>query len=219
MRFTKRFTGLKEWTIQELCTGRNMKAPGKNMAITDIQWREPDCYIGWAPARLDKAGNMTAIPESTVPSIIIMPNQQYAKYMEEKRFDRYNNIHRSKEMGQRLGITFLFSVYEPGVRLPGFADNVGEKGENLDITKLLEGTEQGFFTLFNWMDDCIEKLLGQKIIRDTDLGVDEETVTYSLYTDQNYVTDRRPMYYGFINVVFICHADEEPNSQIDDLLR
>lgn len=219
MRFTERFRGLKAWAIQELCEGRNMKAPGAKMDITDIQWHEPSCYIGWAPARTDAAGNLTEIPAATVPGIIIMPNQQYAKYMEEKRFDRYNNIHRSKEMGQRLGITMLFSVYEPGVRLPGFAESAGEKGQNLDMSLLLEGTEQGFFTLFNWMDDCMYKLLGQKIIRKTDLAVDEETVTYSLYTDQNYVTDRRPLYYGFVNVVFICYANEEPDSKIDELLR
>ena len=110
MRFTERFRNLKAWTISELCEGRRMKAPGENMDITDIQWRDPSCYIGWAPARMDRAGNLREIPAATVPGIIIMPNQQYAKYMEEKRFDRYNNIHRTKELGQRLGITFLFSV-------------------------------------------------------------------------------------------------------------
>lgn len=219
MRFTERFRGLKSWVTKELCEGRMMKAPGEKMDITDIQWREPACFIGWAPTRTDAAGNLTEIPAATVPGIIIMPNQQYAKYMEEKRFDRYNNIHRSKEMGQRLGITILFSVYEPGIRLPGFAESAGEQGQNLDVTKILEGTEEGFFTLFNWMDDCMYKLLGQKMIRKTDLFVDEETVTYSLYTDQNYVTDRRPLYYGFVNVVFGCYANEEPNSPIDELLR
>ena len=219
MRFTERFRGLKEWAIEELCEGRRMKSPGEKMNITDIQWHEPTAYLGWAPARVDRAGNPTEIPASTIPGIIIMPNQQYAKYMEEKRFDRYNNIHRTKEMGQKLGITFLFSVYEPGVRLPGFKESAGKKGENLDMSLMLEGTEQGFMTLFNWMDDCIFKLLGQKMIPKTDLAVDEETVTYSLYTDQNYITDRRPLYYGFVNCVFYCYANEEPCEAIDKLLR
>lgn len=218
MRFTERFRGLKQWTIKELCEGRSLKAPGKNMDIADIQRREPSCYIGWAPAKTDRAGNVTEIPAATVPGIIIMPNQEYAKYMEEKRFDRYNNVHRTKEMGQRLGITMLFSVYEPGIRLPGFAESAGDQGENIDMTKFLEGTEEGFFTLFNWMDDCMFGLLGAKIIPGTDLFVDEETVTYSLYTDQNYVTDRRPLYYGFVNVVFGCYANEEPNPAIEQLL-
>lgn len=218
MRFTERFRGLKAWTIEELCEGRSMKAPGENMKITDIQWCEPNCYIAWAPAKMDNAGNLKEIPASTIPGIIMMPNQQYAAYMEEKRFDRYNNIHRAKQMGQRLGITFLFSVYEPGVRLPGFVESAGAQGKGLDTTLLLEGTEQGFFTLMNWMDDCMSALLGVKMIPHTDLFVDEESVTYSLYTDQNYVTDRRPLYYGFVNVVFGCYVNQDYNPKIEELL-
>ena len=70
----------------------------------------------------------------------------------------------------------------------------------------------------NWMDDCMEKLLGQKMIPHTDLFAQEETVTYSLYTDQQYVTDRRPIYYGFVTVVFSCHAEEPYNPEIERLL-
>ena len=70
----------------------------------------------------------------------------------------------------------------------------------------------------NWMDDCMYKLLGTKMIPKTDLFVDEETVTYSLYTDQNYVVDRRPLYYGFVNAVFNCYANEAPNPEIEELL-
>ena len=218
MRFTERWRGLKEWTYNELCKGREMKAPGPNMDVSKITRQEPACYIGWAPARMDKAGNLKEIPASTVPGIIMMPNQAYGKYMEEKRFDRYNNIHRTKEMGQQMSVTMLFSVYEPGTRLPGFSDSAGEQGSGIDTSLLLEGTEEGFMTLMNWMDDAMYKLLGAKIIPNTDLFVDEESVTYSLYVDQNYVVDRRPLYYGFVNVVFGCYANEEPNRLIDQLL-
>lgn len=218
MRFSERLTGLKNWTYKELCKGRMMKAPAENMDIGTINRQEPPVYLAWAPARVDKAGNLKEIPLSTVPGILIMPNQTYAKYMEEKRFDRYNNVHRPQEMGQHLAVSILFSVYEPGVRLPGFVDSVGEKGAGLDTSLILEGTEQGLFTLMNWMDDCMEKLLGQKMIPKTDLFVQEDTVTYSLYTDQSYVVDRRPIYYGFVNVVFGCHANEGYNPDIEKLL-
>lgn len=218
MRFSERLTGLKNWTYKELCKGRVMKAPAENMDIGTINRQEPTVYLAWAPARMDKAGNLKEIPLSTVPGILIMPNQTYAKYMEEKRFDRYNNVHRPQEMGQHLAVSILFSVYEPGVRLPGFVDSVGEKGVGLDTSLILEGTEQGLFTLMNWMDDCMEKLLGQKMIPKTDLFVQEDTVTYSLYTDQSYVVDRRPVYYGFVNVVFGCHVNEGYNPDIEKLL-
>ena len=218
MRFSERLTGLKKWTYKELCKGRMMKAPAENMDIGTINRQEPPVYLAWAPARVDKAGNLKEIPLSTVPGILIMPNQTYAKYMEEKRFDRYNNIHRPQDMGQHLSATILFSVYEPGVRLPGFIDSMDEKGQGLDMSLILEGTEQGFMTLMNWMDDCMQKLLGDKVIPHTDLFVQEETVTYSLYTDQSYVVDRRPNYYGFVNVVFGCHAGEAYNPEIERLL-
>ena len=32
-------------------------------------------------------------------------------------------------------------------------------------------------------------------------------MTYSLYTDQAYVVDRRPLYYGFVNAEFKGYAD------------
>lgn len=218
MRFTERLTALKKWVTDELCTGRIMKVPGKNMNIADIKHDEPRCYLAWAPARIDQTGQMREDPVSVVPGILIMPNQTYAKYMEEKRFDRYNNIHRPQEMGQHLSVSMLFSVYEPGIRLPGFIDSVGESGQGLDLTLIEEGTEQGLFTLINWMDDCIQKLLGQKMIPKSDLFVEEAAMTHGLYTDQSYVVDRRPMYYGFVNASFGCYADEGTNKSIDEYL-
>lgn len=218
MRFSERLRGLKEWVYSELCKGKQMKAPAANMDIGTIQRQEPPCYLGWAPARVDATGQLQEIPMSTVPGIVIMPNQTYAKYMEEKRFDRYNNVHRPQEMGQHLAVSILFSVYEPGVRLPGFIESVGENGNGLDMSLIMEGTEQGLFTLMNWMDDCMEALLGQKMIPKTDLFVQEDSVTYSLYTDQSYVVDRRPIYYGFVNVVFGCYAEEPYNPEIEKYL-
>lgn len=218
MRFTERLTGLKNWVTKELCEGREMKAPAPNMNIGEIVTQEPRCYLAWAPARIDQTGKMREDPASVVPGILIMPNQAHAKYMEEQRFDRYNNVHRPSMMGQHLSVSILFSVYEPGIRLPGFVESVGDNGQGLDMSLIEEGTEQGLFTLMNWMDDCMEKLLAQKIIPKTDLWVEETTMTYSLYTDQSYVVDRRPVYYGFVNVSFGCYADEGPNPDIDQFL-
>lgn len=219
MRFSERLTGLKNWVTKELCEGRTMKAPAANMNIGEIVTQEPVCYLSWAPTRMDSTGKLREDPISIVPSILIMPNQAYAKYMEEQRFDRYNNIHRPSEMGQHLAVSLLFSVYEPGIRLPGFIDSVGETGKGLNMQLIMEGTEQGFMTLIGWMDDCMQRLLGQKFIPKTDLWVEETTMTYSLYTDQNYVVDRRPIYYGFVNVSFGCYADEGANPAIDKYLQ
>lgn len=218
MRTVERLLGLKRWVIANLCTGREMKAPAPNNNIGEIVRQEPRCYLGYAPARADSTGRLQEDPASVCPGIIIMPNHAYAKYMEEKRFDRYNNVHRPSLMGSHLSVSILFSVYEPGVRLPGFIDSVGEGGQGLDMSLMMEGTEEGLFTLLDWMDDCKEGLLRDKMIPGTDLSVEEESMTYSLYTDQSYVVDRRPIYYGFVNVSFNGYADQGANPSTNQFL-
>lgn len=210
--------GLKQWAYEELCEGRIMKAPSPTFDLTEIKRQEPTCYLGWAPLKVDKMGNLQEIPLSTVPGILIMPNQSYGQYIEGKRFDRYDNVQRSSSMGQEVAITMLFSVYEPGMRLPGFVDSAGDMGQGIDTTLIVEGTEQGLLTLTSWMDDCLQKLLGQKEIRHTDMALQESSLTYSLYTEGGYVSDKRPIYYGYINMSFYTYANEEYNPDIQDLL-
>ncbi len=217
MRTTERLRGLKKWTYENFCKGREMKAPPPNLDLTKIVRKEPGCYIGWAPSRLSK-GEFVTEAGTVCPGILIMPNQAYVKYTEEKRFDRYNNIHRPQEMGQHLSVSILFSVYEPGTRLPGFIDSAGENGEGMDMSLILEGTEQGLMTLMNWMDDFKIKLLEQKHIPKTDLYVVGESITYSMYTDQNYVVDKRPIFYGFVNADFLCYVEEGQNPDFEKYL-
>lgn len=218
MRTRKRLTELKRWIESELCEGREMKAPPPDMDITKIVRQEPQCFLAWQPTRPDATGQLRVDPINVCPGILVMPRVSNAKYVEEKRFDRYNNVHRPQELGQTLSVDMLFSVYEPGVRLPGFIDSA-ESEDGLDMSLLMEGTEQGLFTLTDWMDDCIEKLLGQKFIPKTDLFVSEATIAYSLYTDQSFVVDKRPLYYGFVAVTFNCYAEEGTNNSLDQYLK
>lgn len=217
MRTSERLRKLKAWVEAELCDGRIMKAPAKDMDIAQIVRQEPRCFLAWQPSRPDVTGNLRIDPLSVCPGIVIMPKAGYVKYVEEKRFDRYNKVFRPQEMGQMLAVDILFSVYEPGIRLPGFIDGVNS-GKGLDLSLLQEGTEQGLFTLTNWMDDCKDALLTQKQIPGTDLLVDEESMTYSLYSDQSYVVDKRPLYYGFISLNFYGHAEEKVNGSIQRCL-
>ena len=218
MRTVERLLGLKRWAEVNLCTGRVMKAPAPNNNIGEIVRQEPRCYLGYAPQREDSTGVFREDPASVCPGIIIMPNHAYAKYMEEKRFDRYNNVHRPSMLGSHLAVSILFSVYEPGTRLSGFIDSMDEHGQGLDMSLIMEGTEQGLFTLLDWMDDCKEGLLRDKMIPGTDLTVEEETMTYSMYTDQSYVVDRRPIFYGFVNVTFNGYADQGANPSTNQYL-
>ena len=218
MRTVERLKGLKAWIEKNLCDGRMMKAPPPDGSITDRRQQKPQCYLAWAPSRKDATGFYTDDSISVAPGIIVMPRPAYAEYMEEKRFDRYNNIHRPQELGQHFAVSILFSVYEPGVRLPGFIESAENTGKGIDMSLIMEGTEQGLFTLYDWLDDCKQGLIRDKQIPGTDLMVEEDTITYSLYQDQNYVVDRRPIYYGFVNVSFMCNANVSVNKDINELL-
>lgn len=218
MRTSERLRKLKKWVEAELCAGRQMKAPAPDMDITKIVRQEPRCYLAWQPTRPDQTGNLNIDPINVCPGILIMPKAAHAKYVEEKRFDRYNNVHRPQELGQGLSVDILFSVYEPGVRLPGFIDSA-ESENGLDMSLFMEGTEQGLFTLTDWMDDCIEKMLGSKFIPQTDLFVNQASMLYSLYTDQSFVVDKRPLYYGFVTVDFSCYAEEGVNNSLENFLK
>lgn len=217
MRTTARLDKLQEWTYQNVCKGRLMKTPANGMNVTQIVKAEPKCYVGYFPMRADETSWAEEDPANTAPSILILPVQSYVKYMEEKRFDRYNHVSRPDELGQGLNVQVLFTVYEDGVREPGFIQKAERTGE-IDLTLIREGTREGLYTLLNWMDDFKEKLLGARFIPGTDLFLDEANMTYGLYSDQKYINDKRPLYYGFVNVAFQCYAVEALNEDIERLL-
>lgn len=218
MRTTERLTKLKGWVYDKLCAGRSMKAPAEDMDITKFVYREPSVFLAYAPLRADETGFVDSTPYGTVPSITIMPGTGYAKNQEEKRFDRYNHIFRTQQMGQQLPVTLVFAVYEDGVRMPGFIDKF-EETEEIDMQLVREGTEEGLFRLLNWMDDFIEEALGAKTIPGTDLSLVESSMFYGMRSDQKYIADNRPLYFGLVEAVFQCHANEKPNPSIDNLLR
>ena len=214
MRTWERLRKTKDFFTEELCKGREFKAPvpatGRNAqygpSVTDFTMAEPRVFLAWQPARPDEPGKLDARdPISIAPSITIMPTAAYVRYTMEHRFDRYNKIHRPQDMGQSLALQILFTIYEPGIRLPGFAESM-EAGY-ADMSLFQDGTEPGLQTLVEWMDDAMELILRERTVPGTDLVLEDDNFMYSLYTDQAYIQDRRPLYQGFLNVEFKCYAD------------
>lgn len=221
MRTRQRLLALKKWTYETVCKGRVMKTPGRdkegNEDITVIARQEPVVYLGWQPTRPDITGDLQIDPTNVCPGILIAPSLSNVHYVEERRFDRYSNVHRPQELGQWLNVSVLFSVYEPGIRLPGFVESASSRS-GLDISTFKDGTEEGLFTLMDWIDDFHESLLAVKSIPGSDLYVDETSITYSPYTESGFIVDKRPIYYGFVNVKFQCYSNEKNNSKINELL-
>jgi len=217
VRTEERLKKLRDWTYETVCKGRIMKAPAPNMDISKIVRQEPRAYIGYAPTRPDISIYSETDPLTAAPGIILAPVSGDVHYMEEKRFDRYNDVHRSKDMGQSLIVQAVFMVFEDGVRLPGFIDAL-ERGEEFPMELLREGTEEGLFTLTNWMDDYKDALLSAGSIPGTDLVVNDEAFDYGWYSDQKFISDRRPVFIGMVTVKFQCYADHL-NREVQDLLR
>lgn len=220
---------MRQFFYEELCKGREYKVPkpsgGTTYAplIADFTMGEPRVFIGWQPMNPNEPGRADPKdPFSVCPAITIMPNVAYARYVAEKRFDRYQNVHRNQDMGQGPSTLILFSIYEPGVRLPGFKHAL--ETHDPDVMQYFQdGTDAGLQTLTGWMDDAMELLLRERTIPGTDLVLDDyENFRYSLFTDQSYVVDRRPLYYGMLNVSFKGYAstgnDHGKKSRVDRLL-
>ncbi len=216
MLTTERLKKLQVFVYKNLCQGRQMKTPAKDGDMGTILRDEPKCYVGYYPMRPDTSGFENSEAINTAPSILILPSGGYVKNQEEQRFDRYNNVHRPKSMGQSLTIQVLFTVYEDGVRLPGFIDKI-EKGE-FDISLIREGTDEGLSVLLNWMDEFNSLLLNTKFIPETDMFVNDSQSDYGLWSDQKFIQDTRPLYHGICGVTFQCHADEY-NPEIENLLK
>ena len=216
MRTEERLRKLKQWTYETVCKGRTMKAPAEHMDVTKIVRQEPQVYLAYAPTRPDISQFSEVDPVSAAPGIIIAPASGEVHYMEEKRFDRYNNVHRNKDFGQSLMVQNVFMVFEDGVRLPGFTD--AAKAGEYDMSLIREGTEEGLFTLTNWMDDYKDALLSAGTIPGTDLSVNDEMFEYGWYSDQKFIADRRPVFIGMVTVKFQCYADHL-NHEIEDLLK
>ena len=212
MRTWERLRKTRDWVFREICEGKEFKVPKNNATdgygpdICDFTMGEPQAFIAWQPMRPNDPGQLISNdPYNVAPAITIMPTQGFIHYLEEKRFDRYNKIIRPQDMGQSLGMQFLFTIYDPGVRLPGLEESL--KSKHPDMSLLKDGTESGLMTLVNWMDDLMELVLRERNVPETDLVLDDENSVFSLYMDQNYIVDRRPYYFGFVNVNWRCYAN------------
>lgn len=228
MKTWERLRKMRDFLYEELCVGREYKAPVPSGSptygpiVTDFTMAEPRVFIGWQPMKPNEPGRVfPEDPWSVCPAITIMPGPSPARYVEEHRFDRYNKIYRTQDMGQSLCVTMLFSIYEPGIRLPGLVEAM-EKGDKDAWAFIKDGTEEGCQTLTDWMDDAVALILRERTIPETDLTLEDDNMVYSFYTDQNFIVDKRPLYYGYVNVEWKGYAnngsDHGRRSRTDRLL-
>ena len=220
MRTYARLRALAAWTDKTVCRGHLFKQEPKDRDITNFEEKvEPAVYIAYTPKRYDESNAMELIErlESAAPSIIIMPTASHVKYVEPQRFDQYKGIHRPKEMGQELNVQVLFTLYEDGVRLPGFIEKYERTGE-FDISLVREGTQEGLQALLDWMDEFKDAMLVQQIVPNSDLILSEDDFNWGMRTNQNSIADDRPLYFGLFNIGFNCVAEYRLSEEISAIL-
>lgn len=185
--------------LENINAGREMKAPGES--IGDIVYRTPGVHVAFYPNRpqpMARTSRALDTDAASAPSILIMLAPSQAQNMEEERFDQRQNIGRPDELGGKLTLMLLFSVYEPGTRLHGF------DGRNPE--RIMDATDEGFYTLTDWMDEVVAALVTARHIPGSDMYVWPGSVQYSSYADGDYIADRRPLYYGLVSVTFGHYA-------------
>ena len=100
--------------------------------------------------------------------------------------------------------------------MPGFIEQA--RGGDWDISLVREGSDEGLFLLLDWVDDFREKLLAARVIPGTDMALGDDQLTWAMYADQHFISDRRPLYYAYLNVIFRMHSDEAQNRAFRELL-
>lgn len=215
MTTRQRLEALEKWAEERLCRGREYKSPYPDGDITRVKLTEPKVYLGWFPGRGPRTEDWEEAPNEA-PGILIAPGTTCGQKVEVRRFDENSRVRRPPELGQTVQISMMFCIYEPGVRKAGFEEMA--EAEELDISRIDDGTREGLLTLTDWLDEAARQLLDTRCIPGSDLILQEETLTYGLYQDVGYIVDRRPFYYGFLNATFNAYAGEEPDAGVAELL-
>lgn len=208
MTTKERLEAVRRYVYEKVCVGRSMRTPGHDRTIDSVGFVEPRVYIGYYPTKPPP----NTMPVDAAPSILIMFQDHKAKDTLEQRFDRYAGIKRPAELGAKLSLQFLFTVYEPQLRGIEFA-------QTRKVGALEEYTEDGLFEATTWADELQGWLMGDRMIPDSDLYVMEETLVMGPHSDQGFQADYRPYYNIVLYATFGCYTDRKPNETIQQLLR
>ena len=205
MSTRKRLEALKSWVEENLCKGKSMKTPGE----TDfsVVYTEPRCFIALYPWLLNESSEY-----NIAPSILIIPDVSKAKDARIKSYDQSENVTRPQALGAQLNLRLIYCVYDPGERTAELKETMNP------YTDILEGNNSGFFTLTDWLDESMEKLLQAGSIPGVDLFLYEETITWTPMTEGEAILDRRPLYYGELHLGFGGQAQRREGETISRLL-
>lgn len=208
MRYRQRLEKVRDWARKKLCTGRQMKTPGKN--DYDIVWAEPRCFLCTYP---------TAVKEDLInvaPGLLLLAGGGYGASDTSEYLDNRSGIDRSKDMGATLSMQFVHVIYDPGERT-GIRKEDG-RADPKQALIIDENADNGALTVIDWMDDTMAALIGAKSIPGTDLIVNEKTVRFNPLTENGAIADRRPFYLGIVTVDFNSVTRGDNNNEIEAIL-
>lgn len=205
MEMVERLKLLKQFCYESVCRGKRMKAPqnGPDGRSDDllVAEKEPEVFIGMYPRR--KNGREREATR-VAPSILFIPGTSLAERYREKRWDKYQNVKRQREMSAELNAQFLFTMYDPGLRI----------GETI-----ADNTEDAILSLVDWMMEWQRTLIGNKgRIAGTDLFVYDDSTVWSLLSNDESLDDRRPYYFGVVQASFGHYSNKTTDPELESIL-
>lgn len=209
---------LRDWVYENCCKGRQMKTPVPRGRDYDVKWAEPNCFGGDNyPARARDIKN----PYSVAPSILIT-GVSFKPYAETSEYlDSRQKVSRPKNVGSTITLNLIHAVYDPGERMTvRQKENAqGEPIQDGDPHEMLltdEAMDTGSMILWQWMEDTASAIHAALSI--AGMTVKDDSIIIEPLTENESVSDRRPVYFGVVQVTLIGLNREMQSPELSALL-
>lgn len=175
MTLEQRIDAVKYFLETHVCDGLKLKIPNdKN--VYDVAYGSPKAFATFIPPKDKLPGDLNY----PAPSVVVMPLRDEENERDGKVLTR-----------------LLFTVYDPGTRLPGAMEH--EKPEYIGMD------HEGWRGLLNFMERARQALRKARVIGDMELDF---PLKRGLFNEEDSTPDFRPYYMGWMDVPF--HYGVEP---------
>lgn len=208
MTYEEKRRMLRDWVYENCCKGRQMKTPVPRGRDYDVKWAEPHCFGGDNyPARVKDIKN----PYSVAPSILIT-GVSFKPYAETSEYlDSRQKVSRPKNVGNTMTLNLIHAVYDPGERVAARKD-----GDPHEMLLTDETMDTGSMILWQWMEDTAAAIHAALSI--AGMTVKDDSIIIEPLTENESVSDRRPIYLGVVQVALISLNREMQSPEISALL-
>lgn len=208
LTYAQKRRAFRDWVYEHCCKGRRMKTPVPRGRDYDVKWTEPRCFGGdLYPVRvLDRRNPYSITPSILIEAVSHTPYAGTAEYLDSRQ-----KVSRPKDLGNTMTLNLIHSLYEPGERVREATD-----GDPHELLLTDEEMDTGSMLLWQWMEDTAAAL--QAALNVAGMTAKAESILIEPLTENEAVSDRRPLYMGVVQVVLVGLNRQMPNPEISALL-